>query len=214
MLIAANAVPVLGVWFQGWSAAGAFTVYAMETLILGILTVIKMIIISIASPRHEWKSEGKTTMRTGLPFILFFIAHFGIFALVQTTIFAQSAGITPPGKGMTHFFFHWYEYITPEIAWMLGGFVLYYIGRNLIPFLVHGDYKKASMMVVMFQPYGRIFIQQFTVILGSMFLELGVGKFFILVFAAARTFFELYFNFDSMIGQAMEKNRNDSAPKN
>jgi hypothetical protein len=59
------------------------------------------------------------------------------------------------------------------------------------------------MMRVMFQPYGRIFIQQFTVILGSMFLIFGGGKAFILIFALAKTFFDVYVNFDNLIDKSI-----------
>jgi uncharacterized membrane protein len=51
----------------------------------------------------------------------------------------------------------------------------------------------------MFQPYGRIFIQQVTVILGSMFLSFGAGKIFILVFALIKIFFEVIVDFDLII---------------
>jgi len=54
----------------------------------------------------------------------------------------------------------------------------------------------------MFQPYGRIFIQQVTVIVGSMFLSFGAGKFFILIFAAIKIFFEVYINFDLLFKKA------------
>jgi len=55
----------------------------------------------------------------------------------------------------------------------------------------------------MFQPYGRIFIQQFTVILGSMFLTFEGGKAFILIFALAKILFDVYVNFDNAIDKAM-----------
>ena len=60
------------------------------------------------------------------------------------------------------------------------------------------------MMILMFQPYGRIFIQQVTVILGSMFLIFGAGKIFILVFAAIKMFFEVFVNYDAILNKTME----------
>ncbi|MBL7722039.1 MAG: hypothetical protein JNK98_08605, partial [Chitinophagaceae bacterium] len=44
ILIAANLVPVFGVWFLGWDAVEAFIVYALETMIVGILTVGKLLV--------------------------------------------------------------------------------------------------------------------------------------------------------------------------
>ena len=204
-LIAANLVPVVGVWFFGWSATDAFIVYALETLIAGAMTLIKMAIITLVRGKDTWYNEGSTIRVSGLFFMFFFILHFGLFALVQTSIFSQTAGIVRPGKGMFDFFFHWYEYINNDIAIMLGGIVISYIVRSIIPFIVKGEYKTAPLMYIMFQPYGRIFIQQFTVILGSMFLSFGFGKGFILVFAAAKIMFEIFINFESILNKSMKE---------
>jgi hypothetical protein len=212
-LIAANLIPVFGVWFLGWSATDAFIVYALETLIVGLMTLIKLGIITLFRGKDTWYNQGSSTQVSGLFFMFFFIMHFGLFALVQTTIFSQTADIVPPGKGMFHFFFYWYEYINEDIAIMLGGIVISYIVRSIIPFIVKAEYKTTPMMYVMFQPYGRIFIQQLTVILGSMFLSFGFGKGFILVFAAAKILFEVYFNFDTILNKAMKDMEKESGKK-
>lgn len=203
-IIISNLIPVFGVWFLGWSAVEAFTVYAMETLIIGILTVLKLLIATIYRRKDTWYNEGGSARVSGFFFIFFFIMHFGIFAAVQTTIFSQVAGITPPGSGSMHFFFHWWEYINEDIAYMLSGFVISYLARSFIPFLLNEEYKTQSMMRLMFQPYGRVFIQQLTVILGSMFLSFGFGKGFILVFACAKIFFEAFVDFAGIINKSMD----------
>lgn len=204
ILIAANLIPVYGVWFLGWSAVDAFIVYALETLIVGIMTLLKMLVMTLARGKDLWYNEGRATPVSGLFFMAFFTLHYGLFAAVQTTIFSQSANITPPGSGMMHFFFHWYEYINSDISYMLAGFVVSYFATSFIPFILSGEYKTGSMMKVMFLPYGRIFIQQFTVILGSMFLTFGFGKGFILVFAVAKIFFDVYVNFENVIDKSMK----------
>jgi hypothetical protein len=66
------------------------------------------------------------------------------------------------------------------------------------------------MMILMFQPYGRIFIQQFTVIAGSIFLSFGAGKIFIIVFAGVKIFFEVYINFDHILGKARTDMKKES----
>jgi hypothetical protein len=213
LLISANLLPVYGVWFLGWSATEAFIVYALETLIVGALTVVKMGVITAVRKKDEWYANGGVTRQSGLFFILFFIMHFGLFALVQTSIFSGSAGINPPNSGMFHFFFHWYDYINEVIGYMLAGFIISYIVRDFIPFILNGDYKTKPLMLVMFQPYGRIFIQQFTVILGSMFLSLGLGKIFILIFAAAKIGFELFINYDKLLQKAEDKMKKNSIKK-
>ena len=205
VLIIANLVPVYGVWFEGWSAIDAFIVYALETIILGFMTLIKLGIMTLVRGTDTWYNEGSSMQASGLLFMLFFTLHYGLFVAVQTTIFSQSAGIVPSDKGLLYFFFHWYSYINTDIAIMLLVFVMSYFITSLLPFIARGDYKRISMMRVMFQPYGRIIIQQFTVILGSMFLTFHWGKAFILIFALAKIFFEVYFNLGDVLDKALDK---------
>lgn len=209
-LIIANLVPVYGVWVEGWSAVEAFIVYALETMMIGIITIMKMLVVTFARKKDTWYNQGSSQQVSGLFFIIFFILHFGLFAAVQTTIFSQAANITPPGSGMMHFFFHWYEYINRDIGIMLIAFGVGHLAKSFMPFIITGQYKTVSMMLLMFQPYGRIFIQQFTVILGSMFLTFGFGKGFIFVFALAKIFFEIAVDFSGIIEQSMTKLKKDS----
>jgi Family of unknown function (DUF6498) len=214
VLIAANLLPVYGVWFEGWSATEAFIVYALETLIVGMLTLLKMAVITSVRKKDTWYNENSSAKVSGVFFMLFFIVHFGLFAAVQTSIFSQSAKIVPSNGGLLHFFFHWYDYVNKDIAIMLAAFVISYLVRSFIPFIVKGEYKTISMMRVMFQPYGRIFVQQFTVILGSMFLSFGFGKGFILIFALVKIFFEVYINLDGYIDKSMEDFEKKSRKEN
>jgi len=205
ILIIANLVPVFGVWFAGWSATDAFIVYALETIIVGFMTLLKLLVMTFARGTDTWYTEGSSSKVSGLFFMFFFTIHYGLFVAVQTSIFSQSADIVPSGKGLMYFFFNWYSYINGDIAIMLCTFIISYLVRSFVPFIVKAEYKTVSMMRVMFQPYGRIFVQQFTVILGSMFLGFGWGKAFILIFALAKIFFEVYLNFDRVLDKEMEK---------
>ena len=203
-LIAANLLPVYGVWVLDWNAVEVFIVYEMETLIVGMLTVLKLAIASLSgNNNNDWYVGDKKTKQPGLLFIIFFVVHFGIFAAVQTSIFAESANINPPGSGLLFFFFRWYTFINKDIAIMLCGFVVSWLARSFIPFIVNREYKTASMMRLMFQPYGRIIIQQLTVLLGSMFLVLGGGKIFVFIFAFVKIFVEVYMNFDSILNRSL-----------
>lgn len=202
-LIFANLLPVYGVWFQGWSPTEAFVVYALETLIAGILTIVKLGIMTFVRKQDNWYNEGSSTRVSGLFFIFFFTVHFGLFAAVQTSIFSHAARLVPANAGLLHFFFHWYEYVNRDVAIMLAAFVISYLIRGLLPFIMKEEYRSMSMTRVMFQPYGRIVVQQFTVILGSMFLSLNLGKVFILVFALAKILFEVYLDLEGFIDKSM-----------
>lgn len=86
---------------------------------------------------------------------------------------------------------------------MLGGFLISYLARDFFPFLQKKEYETTPMMLLMFQPYGRILIQQFTVIVGSMFLNFKLGVAFILVFALAKIFVEVFLNFEDILKKTM-----------
>jgi hypothetical protein len=210
LLIAANIIPVYGVWFLGWSAREVFIVYALETLITGVFTVIKLLIATFFKKTDLWYNNTVTTKVSGFFFILFFIIHYGLFAAIQTAIFSASAGFSSGSSGLFDFFIHWYRYVNREVLFMLAVFFISWGVRELIPFIVNRDFRHQSMMRIMFQPYGRIFVQQCIVILGSMFLTFGLDKGFILVFALVKIFFEVFLGFDAILNKSMNELEKES----
>lgn len=202
LLIIVNLVPVYGVWFEGWNAAQIFLVYCLETVIIGLFTVVKMACITLfIKPRDEWNTGRSSVMVSGLFFILFFIVHYGIFVFVQTQIFFGVSGLIKHGplldtyRGIP-------KALGPQGLLLLLIFIVYYTLQNLFDFFLSGEYKKISMLKLMLQPYGRIFVQQFVVIVGSMFLTFGAHKVFILVLALVKIYFETFINFGRYIDVA------------
>ena len=55
VVIAANLLPVYGVWFLGWSAVDVFIVYALETLIAGFVTVLKLGVLTLHRRTDTWQ---------------------------------------------------------------------------------------------------------------------------------------------------------------
>ncbi len=204
-LIIANLIPVIGVWFLNWSAKEVFLVYCLETIIIGLFTLLKMLITGLFARKKDiWETKGgAVTKQPFWFFMLFFIVHYGIFVAVQMGIFFGVSGLGDEyGITFFNFFSKWPSLLTSEAYIMLGVFVLSYGFRMTSDFILTGDYKTSSLGYLMFQPYGRIFIQQVTVILGSMILSLGGGKVFILVFALIKIYFEVFINFDLLIKKA------------
>jgi hypothetical protein len=127
-----------------------------------------------------------------------------MFVAIQTGLFVQVSGIAKDFHiGFFDFFLHWPQYLGKDAYYMLIGFFISYGFDFLWNFIRPKQYRTVSMTLLMFQPYMRIFIQQFTVILGSMFLVFGAGKIFILVFAAAKTFFEVYVDYKGILNKTM-----------
>jgi hypothetical protein len=204
-IIAANLLPVAGVWIWNWSPKEVFMVYALETIIIGLFTLVKMGIVTTVRKTDLWYNGASRTRQPGLFFMLFFLVHYGIFVAIQTGLFIQVSGIARTYRtGFFDFIIHWPRYLGPDAYYMLAGFFISYGFSMYLNFIRTRRYRTISLMQVMFQPYGRIFIQQFTVILGSIFLSFGAGKIFILIFAAVKICFEVFVNYDGILNKAMK----------
>lgn len=53
----------------------------------------------------------------------------------------------------------------------------------------------------MLEPYMRIFVQPFTVILGTFILIFNAGKIFILIFAVVKIFFTVIVNYEDTLNK-------------
>jgi len=204
-LLIANLIPVIGVWFLGWSAKEVFLVYCLETIIIGLFNLLRMFIAGISGrTTDEWETTGGAKLKQPFwLFMLFFLVHYGMFVAIQMGIFFSVSGIGDDhGITFWNFFSRWPSLLTNEAYIMLGVFIVSYGFRMTTDFILTGDYKTSSLSYLMFQPYGRIFIQQVTVILGSMFLSFGAGKVFILIFAAIKIFFEAFIDFNLLTKKA------------
>jgi len=210
-LIAANLLPVAGVWFWNWSPYEVFLVYCLETIIIGIYNLVKMGIVTISRKTDTWYNGPSRTKQSGLFFMIFFLLHYGIFVGVQMGIFFGVSGI---GKGTNisafNFFIKWPQLLSNDSLIMLGAFVFVYGYKMVVDFILPRRYRTIPMMLLMFQPYGRILIQQITVIIGSMFLTFGAGKIFILIFAIIKIFFEVFVNYDGMLNKTMQDIKKES----
>ena len=210
LLIIVNLIPVYGVWFEGWNASQVFLVYCLETIIIGLFNIIKMACVTLfVKPKDVWENGSSTSMQSGWFFIFFFIVHYGLFVFVQTQIFFQVSGLIKTNSVLGK-----YAAIPEALGYngmlLLLIFITYYTLQTLTGFFFSGEYKTISMGRLLFQPYGRIFVQQFVVLLGSMFLSFGAGKIFILILAAAKIFFEVYINFDRYIVLAEKKQKREN----
>lgn len=178
------------------SAIQAFLLYMAETVMIGIYNAVRLLVSSLllASSGRTFK---KGDLFAGLFFTAFFIVHFGMFAFVQFMIFMGASGIS---TGMN------FGANIAEAWQLLGsnGQLFFYINLALI-FLQGGlqllqevEWKSKTMMQMMFEPYLRIFVQQFTVIAGVMFLRFGLSGIFLIVFMLAKIFFSCFIDFNKL----------------
>jgi hypothetical protein len=204
-MIIANLLPIVGVWFFGWDPYEIFIVYCLETIIIGFFTLVKLAIVSIVRKGDEWYNAGKTTRQPGIMFMLFFTAHYGMFVAIQMGLFFAASGMGKENNiSLFNFFLKWPSLLTTDSLILLAVFFVSYLVKLITEFILTKEYKTVSMMKLMFQPYGRILIQQFTVILGGMFLSFGAGKIFITIFALIKLWFDSLFDFQKILNKGME----------
>jgi Family of unknown function (DUF6498) len=217
-LILANLLPVFGVWFYGWDAKEVFLVYAIETLIAGLFTIIKLFIAGQFKKKDVFNTDVPQQKQSYWFFIFFFIIHYGMFVAIQMAIFFSVSGITGDSNtGFFSFYLKWPSLLKEEAWIMLSVFIVSYTIKMITDFIMTEEYKNVSLGQIMFQPYGRIFIQQVTVIIGSMFLSFGAGKIFILVFAFIKIYFEVFIDFNLLMSKAakgeLKSNEEDQVKK-
>lgn len=202
--IAANLLPVFGVWFFGWNPREVFIVYCSETITIGLFHLVKMGIATGYRRTDIWYNGAARIRVSGLMFMLFFLVHYGMFVAIQMGLFFGVSGMADQYNiGFFNFFFKWPQLIG-ENGWiMIGAFVVSYGYKTISEFVLTKQYKVVPLSLLMFQPYARIFVQQVTVILGSVFLVFGAGKIFILVFALVKIAFDVYVNYEGILNKAV-----------
>ncbi len=204
-LIFINLVPLFGVWFLGWDAAQMFLVYCMETIIAGLINILKMLVVTFIKKKDVWQTQGSSvTMVSGYFFIFFFIIHYGFFVAIQLMLFLAVSGMISDGMNPFVIFPKAFQLLDGYTWKLLLGFAVIYTIKAFNDFILSGEYKTISLGRLMFSPYIRIVIQQFVVITGSLFLQFGAGKIFMLIFVSAKIFLEVFVNYDRLL-QAGEK---------
>lgn len=202
-LIAANLLPVYGVWFLGWNAREVFMVYCMETIIVGLFTLVKMGIVTAFKKWDWWENNGSRTKVHGVFHMLFFLVHYGFFVAIQMFLFSKTS-VFDSSKDFD--FFNFLFSIPSNFnssSWiMLSSFIIGYGYKTLTEFILTDEYKTASLTTIMFEPYIRIFIQQFTVIVGSFILLFNAGNVFILFFAIIKIFFLVAIDYEGLMKKA------------
>lgn len=171
------------------SATEFVIVYALETIVIGVFHVLKMLTITFLS------NDMKGDRAKGVGLTLFFIVHYGFFVFIQTTFFfvflsmgdnriSDSFGVSNLLKVLQ------FEGVQIALALMIVTHLL----KFWFNFYKKGNYKNADIALYMFQPYVRIIIQQFVAIVPGFFIVLGNGGFAVaIVLIVIRTLVDLFF---------------------
>ncbi|MDQ3447952.1 MAG: DUF6498-containing protein [Chloroflexota bacterium] len=184
MLVASNAIPIVGVLFLGWDILTLLVLYWIESGVIGLINVLKM---ARAEGPHDLR-PGTSLTFSGPPgcaptaakafMIPFFIFHYGVFWVVHGVfvfllpLFAgllpvmavdgrlpQGASV-PPLSGAA---------ISIEgILLAAGALTISHAVSYYLNFIRRGEYRRVSVISQMARPYGRVVILHLTIILGAV----------------------------------------------
>lgn len=150
-LVVANAVPLVGVVWFGWSLFGVMWLYWAENGVVGAYALLRIL------------TAGGERTASKLLMAPFFAVHFGGFWLVHGAFVVGLFG--DDGRGpLTGV----YADVPAEglVALALShgaSFVLNYLGR--------GEWREASPMAEMFRPYGRVILLHVVLIVGGFAVD-------------------------------------------
>lgn len=197
-----NLTPLIGYLFYGWQPVVVFMCYALETVMLGFFNVLKLLVVYKYGLPKAADEQGIS----GLGIIPFFLAHYYFFVFVQLSIFLAVAGMENK-YGFNVFGAIWDFLQKPDAQVALALFTTSASYSFITDFIAPGVYKERTMVRQMFEPYGRIFVQQFVVISGSMLYMLFGGGWFLLVFVSIKTWFDLLLAGRNLYDWAMDKQK-------
>lgn len=152
-IVLANLVPVFGVLVLGWDAGQILLLYWAENVILGVLTIPRL----IAAAKGGFE---------GWFLAAFFCVHYGlfcfghlVFALLMVTDFTEVGG------GPVGAFLHIVG--TPGFLWGAAAVAAINLVTQIRDFWLPGLWRTADPKKEMAKPYGRIFVLHLTVLIGA-----------------------------------------------
>ncbi|MEX2182926.1 MAG: DUF6498-containing protein [Chloroflexota bacterium] len=168
-LIAANAIPLLGVLFFGWNVWTILIVYWLENGIVGAFNIAKM-----ARAEGDMALTPGTLLISGRPassmaklgLIPFFVMHYGIFWAVHGVFVLTLPGFGSMGPGGGQDMTAGFDPVTivlAVIALTISHGVSFWLN-----FLGGGEYRRVSAAGQMFAPYGRLVVLHVTIIFGGI----------------------------------------------
>ena len=163
VLVAANAIPLVGVLAFHWTIFSVVLLYWCENVVVGAFNVLR---IACAQPRSVAVNIGKLFL------IPFFTVHYGMFTLVHgifvLVLFGGRGGASPSPEGFLA------ALRESRIGLAVLAIALSHGYSFLHNYLGGGEFRRASPQQLMSQPYSRVVVLHLT-ILGGGFATMALG---------------------------------------
>jgi hypothetical protein len=184
LLVAANLVPLYGVFSLHWQVFPILLLFWMENVVVGIFNALKMLVASPASPA-SWLTK--------IIMIPFFCFHYGMFTLIHGVfVFGFFGGYFTSGASFPNENSLFQAISNFQLGWAFLALFLSHAISFTINYIGKGEYKKAELKELMNQPYSRVVLLHVTILIGGfMVMSLGSPVFALLVLILLKTFIDI-----------------------
>lgn len=155
-LVAANAVPLWGVFALDWDAAALLWLYWLENLVIGAFAALRI-----------GAARGAVQPGHARAFLIpFFIVHFGLFCMGHGMVltFLADPGGGDPFEALTSFAG---VKAIPGAGWAVLALLLSHGYSFVANFLLRGESRHTTPQEEMLRPYARILVMHLTVLVGG-----------------------------------------------
>lgn len=185
VLILANLIPVAGVLLFDWNALSILMLYWAESVVIGIINVFRMISCQTDNLLQGFPLPGgrslpkevSTAMSQGMPrvsvngikffLVPFFAVHYGGFCFGHLSLLLvfSSGGLAPLSIASSKL-----DPWEPSFLIAVAAIFFSHLLSFFTNYIGNDEYKRASLFVLMFRPYGRIITMQIAIIFGAAFV--------------------------------------------
>lgn len=163
-LIAANAVPLVGVISFGWNLHSLLVVYWLESAVVGVSAIAKIrraqgedTPAELPSMQFNDRSVKSFIGHSNRRIARFFISHYGMFWLIHGLFVL-----------LFPFMFAGMEPAAPIVVGLAGvGLAAYHVISYRINYVGEREFERSGPVTLMVEPYRRVFVLHVTVVLGA-----------------------------------------------
>lgn len=173
-LLAANAMPLLGVLFWGWSTFAIVLIYWAENVVIGLINVLKMLFCNASA---DEVGEDPMPHAAKFFFVPFFTVHYGIFCLVHGVfVFVLLGGDDGGLGGPLGDWDQRFAMIRETGAlWGILALTVSHLFSFVRNYLLGGESRRTTLPQLMSQPYGRIVVLHLAILFGA-FATMALGS--------------------------------------
>lgn len=162
VMILANTVPLIGVFVWQWEIFPLLLLFWFENVLIGVFNALKML---LASPDQPLTWGAKLFM------IPFFSFHFGMFTFVHGIfVMVLFGNALRPGTTFPTPSTFWETACELKLQWAILGLAVSHAVSFATNYLGHGEFRRASLPLLMQQPYGRVVVLHLTILLGGFLM--------------------------------------------